>query len=203
MAAVTDNFTVNIADAQGRSHQARSPVAKRCHPVINMGHRGSSVGDSQKRLIIGCGGMPQADHHAGLSAVLCQRQALVMLRRKSDIAYHPLCRLLVFLELGHGWRRDRLRRLGALVIHIEIGPFKVNSQNFSSLIALFHHFRHILESGCKYVRHLGYRSRQKRRHSLLRHPFYPVPESLRFAVICIKSIGAVGVNVYKARDDPV
>ena len=91
------------------------------------------------------------------------------------------------------------RRLGTLIFHIQIRPFKMNAKNLSALIAFFNDICHICHSLCKNLRHLGHRRRKNRCNTFLWNPLHPIPKSVRFCVIGIKTIGTVGMNIHKPR----
>ena len=139
-----------------------------------MRHGGSAISYAHQRLLIGCRGMAHADHDSGLLTVFCQSKIHVMLRRQRNVFNQPFRSLLIPTELVNGRLCDRLRRLGSLIIHVEIRSFKMNSQNLRALIALFYDRGHISHSLLQDIRHLCYRSWKNGGHSFLRYMFHPV-----------------------------
>ena len=125
----------------------------------------------------------------------------IPLRRQGDIFDKALCCLLIFFKLLHGCRRNGLRRLRSLVLHVQERSLKMNAQDFRSFVALLHHGCHIGHGLGEHIRHLGYGSGQDGCYTLLRYPLHPVAESLRPAVVCIKIICSVCVDVNETRHD--
>ena len=174
MAAVADHFPVNIPDPECGSHQPWLAVMIRRHAIIHMSHGGGAVGDSQKSFFIRSGGMAHADGHPVRSTVAGQGMAGIVLRCKSNIADQPLCRLLIHLKLFDRGRRNSLRRLGSLIIHIKIGAFKMDSQNLGSLVALLHYLCHTGYRSREDVGHLSHRGRQNGCNALFWDPAHPL-----------------------------
>ena len=147
--------------------------------------------------------MPHADHHAVLAAVPGQGEVLIVLRSQGDVLDHALRRLLVALELLHRGPCDGFRRLGALVLHVQIGTFKMDSQHLGSLVALSGHSGHIRHGLLQHIRHLRHSGGKDGGHALLGDAAHPLPQSLRFPVVGVKIVGSVGVDIDKARHNPV
>lgn len=79
--------------------------------------------------------MADADHHAVPGQVMGQCKPFVVFRCKGHIADVAACCLLVVLELLHAGLCDVLRRLCALVLHIEVGAFKVDAKDLGTFVA--------------------------------------------------------------------
>ena len=127
VASIADHLAVDISDTKGSTHKARLAMMEWCHAVKHMSHGCSAVGDAHHRLLIGCGRMTHADHHACFLAVSGQCKLRVMLRCQCDIADQAIGRFLVHLELLHRRYGDRFRRLRSLVLHIQIWSLKMNT----------------------------------------------------------------------------
>ena len=118
--------------------------------------------------------MAHADYHSGLLTVFCQRKVCIVLRSQRNIFNQSLSGVLVPLELLNESLCDGFRRLGSLVIHIEIRSLEMNSEDLGSLITIIHHRCHIGHSLLQYIRHLSHRSRKNGGNAFLRYVFHPV-----------------------------
>ena len=146
--------------------------------------------------------MSHADHHARPAAVFGQGKSLVMLRSQGDIADQPIRGFLIPFKLLHIGLRYGFRRLGSLIIHIQIGAFKMYAKDLCALIAFPHHGGDIFQRGRQHLRHLRHRGGQDRGHALFGDPPHPVSQSLRFRVVGVKTVCAVGMYIDKTRQDP-
>ena len=147
--------------------------------------------------------MPHAYHHAGILTIPGKSKILIMLRCQGNIFDHALRCFLILLKLCYGSSRYCLRRLGPLILHIQIRPFKMDPQDLCPLVSAFCHSRYVGNRFRQYIRHLCNGSWKNGGNSLFRDPSHPFPQSFRFSVIGIISIGSVGMDINKPRYDSV
>ena len=203
MAPITNDLAINIPHPERSSNQPRIPMMIRCHAIIHMGHRGSPIGNPHKRLLISRRRVSHTHHHTSILTISRQIKINIMLRRKRNIFNQPLSRFLILFKLLNRGSRDCFRRLGSLILHIQIRPFKMNSKNLCPFISAFHHSCHISNRLCQHIRHLGHSSRKDGSHSLFRYPSHPFPQSFRFPIVGIITISSMGMNINKSRNNPI
>ena len=174
MVAVADDLSVHGADPIGGAYQAVIPVLERRHAVVNVRHGARAVSVSHNGLLIGGGGMSDADYDAVFSQITGEGEIFVSLRGHCDVFDLSLCSLLIVLELLNGWLHDILFRLRSLVYHIEVRSLKVNAEDLGALIAVLHNLRHIGDGVRQNFFALGDRGGQKACHTLGYDIFCPV-----------------------------
>ena len=201
VAAVADDLTVHGADAVGCAHQTVCTVGKGGHAVVDVGHGAGTVGPCHHSLLVGGGAVADADHHAVLGQVMGQGKAFVVLRCKGHITDVATGGLLIVLELLHAGLCNVLRRLCALVLHVEVGALKVDAKDLGTLIAALHHVGHIGHGIGQHLHALGDGSGQKAGHALGDDMLGPVAQALRLCVVGVELIGTMAVDVHKAGND--
>ena len=77
----------------------------------------------------------------------------------------------------------------------------MDTQDFSPFVAFLYHGRHIGHGPGEHIRHLGHGGGQNGCDALLRNPLHPVAEPFRLAVVCVKIICSVCVDINEARHD--
>ena len=105
--------------------------------------------------------------------------------------------ILVALELLDGGFHNELLRLGALIDHVQIRPFKVNAQNLGALVAVFHNLGYIGYRLGEDFLTLGNGGRQECGHAFPGNMLCPVAESFFVGVVGVEAVGAVAVDVQK------
>ena len=188
-------------DAVGCAHQTVGAVGEGGHAVVHVGHGAGTVGIGHHGLLIGGGTMADADHHAVLGQVMGQCKPFVVFRCKGHIADVAACCLLVVLELLHAGLCDVLRRLCALVLHIEVGAFKVDAKDLGTFVAALHHVGHIGHGVGQHLHALGDGSGQKAGHTLRDDMLCPVAQALRLCVVGVEFVGTMAVDIHKTGHD--
>ena len=172
--AVADDLAVHGADAVGRSHQAVVAVLEGRHAVVHMGHGPGAVGVGHHSLLIGGGGMPDADHHAVLCQVTGEGKVIVRLRSHGDVFDMSFGCFLIVLELLDGGLYDILLGLGSLVDHVQIGPLEMDAEDLRALIAVLHDLRHVGDGVRQNLLALGDGGGQEGGHALGHDVLRPV-----------------------------
>ena len=130
-----------------------------------------------------------------------QCKPFVVFRCKGHIADVAACCLLVVLELLHAGLCDVLRRLCALVLHIEVRAFKVDAKDLGTVVAALHDTGNVGNGIGQHLNALGDGGSQKTGHTLRNDVLCPVTQAFLVCVVGVKLIGTVAVDVHKAGDD--
>ena len=77
----------------------------------------------------------------------------------------------------------------------------MNAENARAFIAAFDHIRDIAHRLEKHFLFLGDGCGKKPCNAFMDNSLCPVSQSFRFAIVCVKAIGAMAVDVNEARQD--
>ena len=133
---------------------------------------------------------------------MSQGKVIIGFSRHGNIADISFGRFLVAFELFDRGLDNMLFRLCALIYHVQIRSFKMNAQDFSAFIAVFHHFGYVGYRFCKNLFALRDGGGQKTGHAFADYIFCPVTQPLFIGIIRIKAVCAVAVDIQESGNDP-
>ena len=172
---------------------------ERCHTVKDMRHGSCSVGNCHTRFLNRCRRMSDAYADIVCCTVSCQFEILVTLGSHCYNFNQSVGSLLIPFELLNIRFYNALLRLCSLVYHIQIRSFKMNSEDFRSLIAIRYDLCDIFHCLGKYLLCLCDCGRTDSGNTLLGNVFHPVSQAFFFCIIGVKAISTMCMNVNESR----
>ena len=201
MAAIADDLTVHGADAVCCTYQTVCAVVEGCHTIIDMGHGACAIGISHDSLLVGSGTMTDADNDTLRSQVAGQFKVIVLFGSQRNIADMAVCGFLIVLELLHAGLCNKLLRLCALVLHVQIRTLEVDAKDLGTVVAALHDTGNVGNGIGQNLNALGDSGSQKAGHALRNDMLCPVTQTFLVCIVGVKLIGTVAVDVHKAGDD--